>query len=168
MRTAYSGRAAAYEKMGDYEKALADHKMAVLSFAIEIEILNNLQSPGRAERLAESAGAYRARGKCLERLGRAKEATVDRERADRLAADAKKLQNAVPQEQEKAATVQVTNAWTRPVTLVVAGATVHLKIGEQKTIPAPSGTVAYEMEAGRHRAAGTLQAGKSYSIQPPQ
>ena len=167
MRKAYSGRAAAYEKKGDYEKALADHKMAVLFYALEAEILNELESSGRAKFLAESAGAYRARGQCLASMGKPNEATVDRKRADNLEADAKKLESPVPQATEKAvAGIQVTNAWTQPITLVIAGASYRLEIGEQKSIPASSNTVAYEMLAGVHRESGILKAGKSYAIRP--
>jgi tetratricopeptide (TPR) repeat protein len=170
MRTAYSSRAAAYEKKGEYEKALADHKMAVLFYAIEAEILNALESPERSKFLVESARAYRARANCLEMLARAKEAASDRKRADGLEADATKLENSGARDQEKTAavTLRVVNAWNQPVTLVVAGATHHLQIGEQKTIPAPSGKVAYEMEAGSHRLAGTLEAGRTYTIRPTQ
>jgi hypothetical protein len=148
------------------DKALADYKMAVLLYAVEIEILNNLQSPERAKVLAEGARAYRALGKCLESRGRPKEAALDQQRAERLEADAKKLENTNAQEKEKTAAIQVTNAWSQAITLVVAGTTHRLEIGEQKMIPTPSSTVPYELEAGRHRSAGTLEAGKAYTIRP--
>jgi hypothetical protein len=165
MRTAYSGRAAAYEKLGQYEKALADHKMAVLFYAIEAEILNSLQTPDRAKFLAECAGAYRARGQCLNLLGRAAEAASDGKRADSLEADAKKLASAELKSQESA-TIQITNGWTQAVTLVVAGASYRLAIGEQTKITARSATVPYEMQAGTYRAAGTFEAGRTYTIRP--
>jgi hypothetical protein len=167
VRTAYSGRAAAYEKKGDYERALADHKMAVLFYAIEAEILTGLESPERSKFLVDTARAYRARGKCLETLGRSKEAAVDQKRADGLEADAKKLENPGARPKEGiAGALKVINAWGQPVDLVVAGTTHHLQIGEEKTIPTPSGTVAYEMQAGAHRIAGTLEAGRTYTIRP--
>jgi tetratricopeptide (TPR) repeat protein len=166
MRTAYSGRAAAYEKKGDYEKALADHKMAVLYYAIEAEILNNLQAPDRAKFLAECANAYRARSKCLEVLGKLKEAEQDRKWADGIETDAKKLEVPALSKTENAGGIEVINTWTQPVTLVIAGTSHRLNIGERKTIPASSGSVPYEMQAGVHRASGTLEVGKTYTIRP--
>jgi tetratricopeptide (TPR) repeat protein len=165
MRTAYSGRAAAYEKQGEYEKALADYKMAVLFYAIEAEILNSLQTSDRAKFLSECAGAYRARGQCLDSLGRAAEAAMDRKRADGLDADAKKLASAEQPDRQSAA-IQIINAWTEPVTLVVGGTIYRLAIGEQTKIIVTSATIAYEMQAGSHRTAGTFEAGRTYKIRP--
>src|SRR5260370_24228056 len=91
MRTAYSGRAAAYEQKGEYARAIADHDLVVLFFALEVEILNSLETPDRDKFLAEAAGAYRARSQCLERLGRRSAAQADRKRADTLEADATQL-----------------------------------------------------------------------------
>jgi tetratricopeptide (TPR) repeat protein len=166
MRTAYSGRAAAYEKKGDHEKALADHKMAVLYFAIEIEILHDSQSPDRAQFLIDSARAYSARGQCLQALGRPIEAAADLKRASALEADANKLTNTNPQDKVGDPQVQIKNTWTQPVTLVVSGATLRLDVGEQKSIPARTGAVTYELQAGPYRASGTLEAGKTYTIRP--
>jgi hypothetical protein len=165
MRTAYSGRAAAYEKKGDYEKALADHNMAVLYYAVETEVLNEVEAPDRPAFLTEAARAYRARGGCLEALGRQKAAQDDRKRADGLEADAKKLP--APAAKSKEGTggqVQFVNAWTEPVTLVVNGVTYRLEVGEQKSIPAPASSVGYEMVAGPYRKAGSVEAGKTYTI----
>jgi hypothetical protein len=165
MRTAYSGRAAAYEKKGDYENALADHNMAVLFYAIEAEILTNLEAPDRADFLAEAARAYRARAQCLEALGRQKAAQADRQRADGLEADAKKVASTAPKRKDVAGgPIRVINAWTEPVTLVVGGVTYRLEVGEQKAIPAPAAPVAYEMLAGPYRKTGTMEAGKTYTI----
>jgi tetratricopeptide (TPR) repeat protein len=169
VRTAYSGRAAAYEKKGDYEKALADHNMAVLFYAIEAEVLANLEAPDRADFLAEAARAYRARGQCLEALDRQKAAQADRQRADGLEADAKKLAGTAPKRKEAAGgTIQVINAWTEPVTLMVGGVAYRLGVGEQKAIPASAASVAYEMLAGPYRRAGTMEAGKTYTIGPTE
>jgi tetratricopeptide (TPR) repeat protein len=166
MRTAYSGRAAAYDKKGDHEKALADHKMAVLFFAIEIEILNDSQTPERAQFLIDSARAYKARGQCLEVLGRPIEAVADLKRARTLEADALKLTKANSNNKEGAGQVQIKNDWTQPVTLVVSGTTLRLDIGEQSSVSAAKGAVPYELQAGPFRASGTLEAGRTYTIRP--
>src|SRR5258708_6245911 len=113
MRTAYSGRAAAYEKTGDFEKALADHGMVVTYFAIEAEILNGLGTPERDKLLTEAASAYRARSKCQELLGRPKAAQVDRQRADDLQANATKLANESAKAKElPAGHFRLENAWS--------------------------------------------------------
>jgi hypothetical protein len=166
MRTAYSGRAAAYEKKGEFDKALADHAMVLLFYGIEAEILEEVQSPERAKFLVECARAYRARGQCLASLGRTGDARLDRKRADGLEAKAKKLTNDSPPDKEAVAAIKITNAWNQSVTLVVAGATHRLETGEQKSIPVLSGTVAYEMLAGPYRSSGTFDAGKAYTIRP--
>src|SRR5262245_15021553 len=117
--------------------------MAVLFYAIEAEILTNLEAPDRADLLTEAARAYRSRGQCLEALGRQKAAEADRQRADGLEADAKKLASAAPKRKEVAGgPIQVINAWSEPVTLVVGGVAYRLEVGEQKAIPAPSASVA--------------------------
>lgn len=169
MRRAYSGRAAAYEKKGDYAKALADHNMAVLYYALEVEILNEVDAPDRDKFLTDAAGAYRARGRCLEELGRAQAAAADRKRADGLEADAKKLASKPASAPEKTASqVRITNAWPEPVTMIVGGETYRLEAGELKAIPVAAGSVPFEMQAGPHRQTGTLEAGKSYTIKAPE
>jgi hypothetical protein len=165
MRSAYSGRAAAYESKGEYEKALADHNMIVLFYAIEAEILNSLESPNRDKFLVEAAAAYRARGKCLELLGHKKAALVDQKRADGLEKEAEKLASKSPK--SKQAPIQIDNAWSDAVTLVVEGVTYRLGVGEQKAIPVSAAVVSYEMRAGPHRQTGTLEAGKAYTIRLP-
>jgi hypothetical protein len=168
MRTAYGGRAAAYENKGDYDRALADHDMVVLYYAIEVEVLDNLDAPDRATFLAEAARAYRARGKCLEALGRQQAAGVDRKRADRLETTARTLASKTPKGKEgTGGPIQVVNGWTEPVTLVVEGVAYPLEVGEQKAIPATAAAVAYELRAGPHRESGTLEAGKTYTIRLP-
>lgn len=166
MRTAYSGRAAAFEKKGQYEQALADHKMAVLYFAIEAEILKGLQSEDRAKFLVETAHAYRARGKCLEALRRPQEAALDRKRAAGLEAEAKNLDDLAAKAKDAVVAAQVINDWNQPVSLSIAGSTYELQIGEQRTIPLRSPAVNYELRAGAYRAAGKLEAGKAYAIRP--
>jgi hypothetical protein len=163
MRNAYSGRAAAYEKKGDYAKALPDHNLAVLYYALEAEILNSLETPDRASFLADTAQAYRARSKCLEALGRAQAAQVDRKRADALATDAKQLASKAA----TAARIGLVNAWTQPVTVVIGGVSYRLDVGERQEVPASASSVAYAIQAGPLQRTGTLEAGKTYTIRTP-
>ncbi len=169
MRAAYSGRAAAYEKKGDYAKALADRNMAVLYYALENEILAELDAPDREKFLGDAARAYRARAGCLEALGRQEAAEADRKRADGLEADAKKqtAQTLKPKE-DAAGQVRITNAWTEAVTMTIGGTTYRLEAGEKKTIPLAAASVPYEMQAGSFRQTGTLTAGKVYTVEVPQ
>src|SRR5438105_2462212 len=146
MRTAYSGRAAAYENKGEFDKALADHQMVVLFCALEAEILTSVDAPDRGDFLRETAQAYRARAKCLEALGRLTQAQADRKQADSLDAEARKVVS--KSEKAKAKTIQLINGWTEPVTVVVEGIAYRLEVGEQKAIPASSASVGYELQAG--------------------
>ena len=65
MRTAYSGRAAAYFAKGDYEKALGDQNTVVLMYAVEVEVLDQVRDPDRGDVLVEAAAAYRSRSDML-------------------------------------------------------------------------------------------------------
>jgi hypothetical protein len=90
MRSAYNGRAAAYTKKGDFKNALLDHNLVVLLYAVEVEILNDLNAD-RDQFLLEAAAAYRARGELLRALGRSPAADSDARRADALEAEARAL-----------------------------------------------------------------------------
>src|SRR5438445_6321816 len=149
MRTAYGGRAAAYQSKGEFEKALADHNMVVLFCALEVEILSTLEAPQRDKFLAEAAAAYRARGQCLESLGRLLAAEADQKRADGLEADATKV--AAKAKAAAVGEVRLVNAWTRAVTIEVDGVGYRLEAGEQKAIPVRSASVPFEMRAGDSR-----------------
>jgi hypothetical protein len=165
MRKAYSGRAAAYEKTGDVEKALADHNMVVTYYAIEAEILNGLSTPECDKLLTEAASAYRARSNCQELLGRQKAAQVDRQRADDLQASAKKLASESAKTKEvPAGHFRFENAWTGAVAIAIGGVTYRLEAGEQKTIPAPAGSVLGQIQTGTQVQTATLEAGKAYRI----
>src|SRR4051794_1412500 len=118
MRTAYRGRAAAYEKKGEREKALADHNMALTYFGIEVEILNSLEAPNRDKVLQEAAQAYLARGRCLQALDRSAAAQLDRKHADDLQALAQKLASASADTKELPRRIHVINAWSASVSLV--------------------------------------------------
>jgi hypothetical protein len=168
MRTAYSGRAAAFEQKGEYGRAVADHNMVVLYYALEAEILSSLEAPDRDKVLAEAAAAYRARSRCLEKLGRGAAAQADLRRAATLQADANQLvSKSARASQVSPREIGLSNAWNEPVSLVVAGVSYRLGVGEQRTIPAVSAEVAYEMQAGPYRRTGRLEAGRTYIIRPP-
>src|SRR6516164_1418447 len=113
MRMAYSGRAAAFEHKGEYEKALADHQMVALYHALELEIMNSLGTAQRDKLLSETAKAYLARGRCLAILGRQAAAQLDRQRAEDLQESAKKLARKASNPDATPATkVNLINAWT--------------------------------------------------------
>ncbi len=140
--------------------------MLVLLYAVEVEVLTTLETPGRDKFLVEAAAAYRDRSKCLARLGRTDAADADRKRADALETEARKVATAAAKA-NPSGEVQVVNAWTEPVTIVVNGVSYRVEVGATQAIPLSGATASYEMRAGPHRTTGTLEAGKSYTIRPP-
>ncbi len=68
MRDAYRGRAAAYEKKGDYDRALADYDMLVFSYAVELDAADP-KADGYNDLLRAAIKAYRARAACLKAKG---------------------------------------------------------------------------------------------------
>ena len=86
MRTAYSGRAAAYFAKRQFDKALADQDMVVLYYALEVEIAGELDAPDRDRFLREAASAYRLRGDMLIGAERITQAETDLKRAPSLSA----------------------------------------------------------------------------------
>ncbi|HEY1860227.1 MAG TPA: hypothetical protein VGG61_07725 [Gemmataceae bacterium] len=91
MRTAYSGRAAAYFAMRQIDKALADQDMVVLFYALEVEISSEFDAPDRDKFLREAATAYRLRGDMLIAAEKITRAETDLKRAEKLEADAQRL-----------------------------------------------------------------------------
>ncbi|HVS38652.1 MAG TPA: hypothetical protein VMS17_24060 [Gemmataceae bacterium] len=166
MRKAYGGRAAAYEKEGDYGRAAADYGMIVFSYAVELDVADP-KSDGYEDLLLDAAKAYRTRAACLEAKGDSEAAGRDRRRADKLDA---KLKSAAAKDRTEtpAAPVggQVTlrNDYSETLTVVIDGASYKLRVGETKTLPSPAGTFPYELRWGSQSVAGTLDAGKAYSL----
>jgi tetratricopeptide (TPR) repeat protein len=169
MRKAYSGRAAAYEKKGDYDRAVADYKMLVFSYAVELDAAN-ANADSYDELLRTAAKAYRTRAACFQAQGDAAGAQRDAKRADKLEAKVKKVaekDKAVEAPAKPPGRVTVRNDWTEPLTLVVAGASYTIQVGEMKTLPAPKGVFPYEMQAGALQTKGTLEEGRTYSFAAP-
>jgi tetratricopeptide (TPR) repeat protein len=161
MRKAYGGRAAAYEKKGDYDRAIADYRMLVFSYAVEVDAADS-KSNSYSDLVEAAAKAYRTRAACFQAKG-------DAEAAQRDAKRAEKLQAKVKTDKAPGVTGRVTlrNDWTDPLTLVIAGVSYTLQAGQTKTVAAPLGTFSYEMQAGPLRTTGTLEEGRSYSFRAP-
>lgn len=160
MRSAYRGRAAAYEKKDEYAKALADHSMNVTYLAIELEVLGEVDGADRAKVLKEAAEAYRARGNCLEVLGKVEAAQRDRDRARELQAQLKQpAEEAVAKDR-----VRIINAWANPVSVVIDGVTHRIDAGARKEIPLAGASVTCQVQAGPYLQTATFRAGKSYTI----
>src|SRR5439155_25009330 len=148
MRNAYGGRAAAYERKGDYDRAAADYGMIVFSYAVEIDAAD-AKSDGYRDLLRDAARAYRTRAACLRAGGAGGAAARDVRRAEKLETKAKQA------DEKDAATaaappkplrqVAVRNAWTDTVTIVIAGASYTLRVGESVKISAPAATFPYEL-----------------------
>jgi len=141
--------------------------MLVFSYAVELDALDGKDEAAYAALAAEAARAYKARAACLRAAGEADKARRDDERAEFLAAKAKKGdkdKTAAADPPAKSTEVQVRNDWKVPVTVVIGGASYTLQTGEQKKIPAPAASFAYELQVGANRAAGTMEAGKTYRI----
>jgi hypothetical protein len=162
MRTAYRGRAAAYEKRSEYAKALADHTMAVTYYAIEIEITNELDAPDRGKLMAEAAEEYLARSRCLAALGRTQAALTDRDRAAKLRAEANPEANSG--DTVAADRVRIINAWNGPVSLEVDGTTYRIETGTRKDIPMSAASVTCQVRTGPYLQSATFRAGRSYTI----
>ncbi|SRR5579871_880204 len=132
--------------------------MLVFSYAVELDAADP-KADGYETLLREAVQAYRARAGC------------HRARAD-IVAESRDLKRAAALDAKlanggSAGRVTVRNDWELPVTLVIAGATHTLSPGETRSLPAPPGSSSFEMQAGPHRITGTVEAGKSYRINPP-
>ena len=63
------GRSAAYEAKGELDRALEDLGTALLIYAVEVDVLESLDTPDRASLMTEAAQAYRDRAALPHRLG---------------------------------------------------------------------------------------------------
>jgi hypothetical protein len=91
MRTAYSGRAAAYLAKRRFDEALADENLVVLFYALEVEIGGELDAPDRDKFLREAAAAYRTRADMLIKADRIAQAEADLKHAEKLDGDARRI-----------------------------------------------------------------------------
>lgn len=164
MRRAYGGRAAAFEKRGDFDRAAADYGTIAFSYAVELD-LTDPKADGFADLLREEAKAYRARAACRRAKGEEEAAARDIARADDMEAKATKGRAPEP----PAGQVTLRNDWTDSLTVVVGNGRFTLRIGETKVIPAPAASFPYQMEAGPYTVQGTFSAGRTYSlgVHPP-
>ena len=166
---AYSGRAAAYEKTGDFDRAVADYKMLVFSYAIELDA-DDPKGDGYNDLLREAARAYRTRSACLQARGETAAAERDLRRAGLLNA---KIKKAVEKEKAQQARddlpgkATVSNYLSEPVTLLISGITYTFRAGETKTMATPLGSFPYEMQLGTYKVTGNLNAGQAYNIGMP-
>jgi hypothetical protein len=152
---------------------LADHNMVILLYAVEVEILESIETPGREGTLVEAAQAYRARSRCLQALGRTQFAQADDGRAARLEAETKKLakesnkgpiRNAMSENGPATGRLRLVNDWTEPVVVVVDGTSYRLGKGEQQSIERPAGAFSYEVEAARSRGNANLGPGETFTL----
>ena len=179
MRAAYSGRAAAYEKTGDLERALLDHNQLILLSGIEAEILTELDSTSREAFLREFAEQYLYRSKCLRGLRRTDRALRDLKRAAQLEDDAEKLAaKAAKAKPSKTAgadpaagtgdkgqgRILLINVWTQPVTVVLDGTTYALEVAEIKSLLRPAGPIGFEVQGSQQKQKAALEAGKTVKI----
>jgi len=167
MRSAYSGRAAAFEKKGDYDRAGADYNMLVFSYAVELDAADP-KADDYSDLLQEAIKAYRARAACLQMKGDSAAALRDVKRAEKLEARGKKTAEK-PKDEKPQPTGRVTvrNDWGQPLTLFIAGASYTLQAGETKTLTTPVGSFPYEMQAGPYRVEERMESGRSYSLASP-
>jgi hypothetical protein len=160
MRTAYGGRAAAYERKSDYEKAVHDRTMVVLLLGVELEILNEQSVADRDKIMLEASEAYRDRSSCLKALGRLESAQVDGRHAERLEQEARKLA-----EMRENGQIELINRWPEAITIVVDGVAYRLAVAESKVISKKAGPFRYELPAAGQVSTGTVEAGKTFRLQ---
>jgi hypothetical protein len=91
MRTAYSGRAAAYLAIRRFDEAIADENLVILYYALEVEIGGEQDTPDRDKFLREAAAAYRTRADMLIKAERFSQAEADLKHAEKLDGDAQRL-----------------------------------------------------------------------------
>lgn len=175
MRSVYSGRAAAYEALGDFDRALADYNSRVMLYAVEVEIVKSLEAPNREKVLKEAAGAYRERAAFQQARGRREAADLDARRAAELETEASRAASAPSAKPPETETqraykprpegkIQLINDWQAPVRVVVDGVTYDLPVGARKVVTKPEGSFTYEVIGIKPRVTRYLVAEEGYTI----
>jgi hypothetical protein len=133
---------------------------------VEVDVLKDLETPGRDDFMNEAARVYRARGDFLKARGRLDAARADGKRAAYLESEAKKVAAAAAAaaQKKKVAQVRLINSWNRPATVIIDGKTYRLEPGEEKYLTRPAGPFTYEIPAARQKARRKLEAGQKFTI----
>jgi tetratricopeptide (TPR) repeat protein len=176
MQVAYSGRAAAYEKKGDYDHAIQDYTTTLLVYGIEADVLNGQETPDRKVML-KLAETYNARSRCYLAKGKAALAQADLKRAAKLDAEAARLARGKGTPADTASgkadagaaasqtgQILILNSWSEAVTVKVDGVGYQVDVGQYKVLTHQAGSFAYEVEAAQYSGKGTVEAGKTYTI----
>jgi len=90
MKEVHRGRAAAYEALGDHERAVTDHTMLLYILLRDVEAAADKDPADRAELLKETARAYLNRGTCHAARGRTDLARQDLQAAEKHRAEAQR------------------------------------------------------------------------------
>jgi tetratricopeptide (TPR) repeat protein len=177
MQAAYGGRAAAYEKKGDYARAIQDYTTVLLVYGVEADVLNSQEAPD-GKLLVKLADAYNARSRCYLAKGKPALAQADLKRAAKLDAEAARLARnkgtpadaaagGKPDEGGAASRVGqilVLNSWNEPVTVKIDGVSYQVEVGQYKVVTHEPGSFSYEVKAAQYEGKGTVEAGKTYTI----
>jgi hypothetical protein len=172
MRVAYGGRAAAYERKRDFERALRDHNMVVLLSGVEAEILAEVEAPSREAFLRDATDVMLKRSHCFRSLGRLDAAIKDIKKASQFhfeaqelaAKEAKPAKEAAKTDNPPKGEVQIINAWPAPVSIVVDGTAYRVDVAEQKSIPRAAGPVQYGSQENKKKQTVQVEAGKTVRI----
>ncbi len=127
MVSSLRGRSAAYVALGDLERALADLTTVVALHEQDLAVRLELKAGDLTEGLRETAKAHRDRARVLMDRERWPAARLDVDRAEEL----ERQVSAKPAEKHNA-WIRLVNAWDKPVTVEVDGATHELQAGQEK------------------------------------
>jgi hypothetical protein len=171
MRHAYGSRAAAYEHIGNFEKALVDHDIAVAFFEVE-DAISKENGTQMAQEKRKARDAFLARAKCKTTMGRPDAAKMDDQRAAALDREAKLLDDQPPSQPRETARneprIKLTNSRTGPVTVVIGEDMYRLNAGQTRDLPLferrQGSPVNIEVRAGTQRLSRSVKAFESWTI----
>jgi sRNA-binding protein len=141
----------------------------VLTYAVELDVLEPLDAPDFGAVLTEAAEAYRARAVLQSKRQNEKAARADNARAEKLEAQAKKLATTTVAKKPKPAggetsRFEVNNTWTSAVTVIVDGVSYSVPAGETRRITVPAGAFTYEVRDIQAPVTRQVKAGETYAI----